>query len=481
MSSQKDITLSDIEQIVNALPETFTIADIKKKLGNRSDGLSRRLERILDGDDRFFNAPGKGFHRREAFFKSFRFAVTFDNWELSQNFLIPGHRFAPFLFEEVFPSDVTLMDNGSPIPMKQITLPLGQAFHYHMLLGSDNIFDFLVADSPANAHIRTQRGANEQVTLNVYDMTDFYARNEAVDGDAIICEVVDYHKGIINISLQSGSRRSVSARKAWVNACDDALTKVWERFEDYLDINEQLTWGMYYGGNDLANPACSLDEYIRLSLKITICAEGDHAVLIVRDDNAGNDDSYASEVNDMLSLSKGETGSLAGILKEIGTPVTLPEIDACILDECFARESDFDAIFRRIFGSTENICVDEIQQAYLYTYLEERFEDLHENYNRADDELKAPLRSEILEGVDAKLEFFRLLADTDADPEKLDQEDMHRLAEIDLRLDEMLKLLNSDKYTPDQVEIEKITEMVESRLDEQQELLDKLTANIKPR
>ena len=144
MSSQKDITLSDIEQIVDALPETFTIADIKKKLGNRSDGLSRRLERILDGDDRFFNAPGKGFHRREAFFKDFRFAVTFDNWELSQNFLIPGHRFAPFLFEEVFPSDVTLMDNGSPIPMKQITLPLGQAFHYHMLLGSDNIFDFLV-------------------------------------------------------------------------------------------------------------------------------------------------------------------------------------------------------------------------------------------------------------------------------------------------------------------------------------------------
>jgi hypothetical protein len=481
MSSQKDITLSDIEKIVNDLPETFTIADIKKKLGNRSDGLSRRLERILDGDDRFFNAPGKGFHRREAFFKGFRFAVTFDSWELSQNFLIPGHRFAPCLFEEVFPSDVILLDNGKPIPMKQITLPLGQAFHYHMLLGSDNIFDFLVADSPANAHIRTQRGANEQVTLNVYDMTDFYARNEAGDGDAIICEVVDYHKGILNISLQSGSCRSVSARKLWVNACDDALTKVWERFEDYLDISEQLTWGMYYGGNELANPACSLDEYIRLSLKITICAEGDHAVLIVRDDNAEAADSYASEVNSMLSLSKGETGSLAGILKEIGTPITLPEIDACILDECFARESDFDAIFRRIFGSTENICVDEIQQEYLYTYLEERFEDLHENYNRADDELKAPLRSEILEGVDAKLEFFRLLADTDADPEKLDQEDMHRLAEIDLRLDEMLKLLNSDKYTPDQVEMEKIAEMVESRLDEQQELLDKLTANIKPR
>ena len=83
--------------------------------------------------------------------------------------------------------------------------------------------------------------------------------------------------------------------------------------------------------------------------------------------------------------------------------------------------------------------------------------------------------------IEEKLEFFRLLSDTDADPETLDKTAMHRLAEIDLRLDEMLKLLNSGKYTPDQTEIEKITDMVESRLDEQQELLDKLTANIKPR
>ena len=479
MSSQNDITISDIEQIILSLPETFTIDEIKKKLGNRSDGLSRRLERMLDGDDRFFNAPGKGFHRRENFFDGFRFAVTFDSWEQSQGYLIPGHRFSPFLSAEIFPSEVTLLDNGTPIPQKEITLPLGQAFHYHMLLGSDNVFDYLLAESPANANLKSRCGANEQVTLTVYDMTDFYARNNASDGDAIICEVADYHTGILNISLQSGSTRSVSARKVWVDACDSALKRVCERFEDYLDISDQLTWGMYYGANELANPACSLDEYIRYSLKMTIRADGDHAVLAVRDDS--NADSYEGNLSDVISLSKGETGSLAGILKDMGNPITLPEIDAYILDECFARESDFDAIFRRMFGSAENICIDETQQAYLYTYLEERFEDLHENYNRADDEIKAPLRSDILEGIDAKLEFFRLLSDTDADPETLDKTAMHRLAEIDLRLDEMLKLLNSDKYTPDQAELDKITDLVESRLDEQQDLLEKLTENIKPR
>lgn len=478
MSSQNDISIGDIDRVLESMPEEFTIDDLKKKLGNRSDGLARRLERLLDGDDRFFNGIGGTFRRREEFFRGFKFAVTFDSWELEQGFLIPGHRFSAFLHNEVFPSEVVLLADGREIPQRGITMPLGQAFHYHMLLGSDNVFDFLLAESPANAGIRSSHHANEQVTLSVYDMSEFYKQHNASDGDALICEVSDYAKGILNVSFLRGSERSTARRKMWVAAFDKALGKVCERFEDYLDITDQLTWGLYYGGAELKSPDSSVDEYIRLSMKMSIRADGDHAVLAVRDD-AKNADTYESDPSDVISLSRGETGSLAAILKELGNPVTMPEIDACILDECFARESDFDAIFRRIFGAAENICVDETQQVYLYNYLEERFEELHENYNRADDELKAPLRADILEAVDAKLEFFRLLSDTDADPDNLDKELMHRLAEVDLKLDEMLKLLNSEKYTPDQVEIEKIAELIESRLDEQQELLEKLSDKIR--
>ena len=482
MSSQHDISITDIDRALEALPEAFTIGDLQKHLGNRSDCLARRLERLLDGDDRFFNIPGGAFQRREAFFKGFKFAVTFDSWELGQGFLIPGHRFSPFLHPEVFPSETTLLDDGKALSRKEITLPLGQAFHYHMLLGSDNIFDFLLAESPANAALRSGRNANEQVTLTVFDLSEFYRRNNACEGDAMICEVADYDKGVLTISFMPGGERSGARRRAWEQVFDEALTKVCDRFEDYLDIGEQLAWGLYYGGDVLRSPDCSIDEYIRLSAKMTIRADGDHAVLALRNEEKNpGEEITGNDVSDILTLSKGETGSLQGILKELGNPVTLPEIDAYILDECFARESDFDAIFRRIFGAAENVCTDEAQQAYLANYLEERFEELHGNYDRAGDEAKAPLRSEILEGIDAKLEFFKLLADVDADPEALDHEDMHRLAEIDLRLDEMLRLLNAPGYTPDQPELDKIASLVETRLDEQQELIEKLSSKIKSR
>jgi len=481
MSSQNDISITDIDRALETLPGAFTIGDLQKHLGNRSDGLARRLERLLDGDDRFFNIPGGAFQRREDFFRGFKFAVTFDSWEIGQGFLIPGHRFSPFLHADVFPSETVLLKDGKEIPRREITLPLGQAFHYHMLLGSDNVFDFLLADSPANAALRSSRGAGEQVTLTVYDLGELFRSSNASEGDALICEVADYHKGVLNVAFLPGSRRSSVRRKAWEEVFDEALTKVCDRFEDYLDITEQLAWGLYYGGDVLRSPDCSLDEYIRLSAKMTIRADGDHAVLAVRNEEKTADPEDAGSVSDILTLSRGETGSLQGIVRELGNPVTLPEIDAYILDECFARESDFDAIFRRIFGAAENVCADEAQQAYLANYLEERFEELHDNYDRAGDETKAPLRSEILEGIDAKLEFFKMLSDMDADPEAFDHEDMHRLAEIDLRLDEMLKLLNSVSYTPDQPELEKIAGLVETRLDEQQELIEKLSSKIKSR
>ena len=478
MSAQKDISINDIEQILETFPEKFTVAEIQKKLGNRSDGLARRLERLLDGDDRFFNRSKHEFIRREAFFTGRRFAVTFDAWELSQGFLLPGHRFAPFLSPEIFPSEVTLLWQNEPVPRREITIPLGQVFHYHMLLGSDNVFEYFLAESPANAGVRSKCSANEQVTLTVYDLSRFYQEHNAADGDALICRVLDYSKGILELSWQSGNDRKTSLRKEWVAAFDKALSSVCERFEDYLDIGDQLTWGLFYGREALEQPVCSLDEYIKLSLKITIRADGDHAVLAVRNDSE-NGENAPEDLSDILSLSRGETGSLSGILKELGNPVTLPEIDAYILDECYARESDFDAFFRRLFGAAEKLCVDETQQTCLYNYLEERFEELHENYNRADDELKAPLRADILEGIDAKLEFFRLLADTDADPAALDKEKMHHLAEIDLKLDEMLKLLNSSGYTPDEAELVKVAEMLDEQLDEQLELIEILTEKIR--
>ena len=49
---------------------------------------------------------------------------------------------------------------------------------------------------------------------------------------------------------------------------------------------------------------------------------------------------------------------------------------------------------------------------------------------------------------------------------------MKQLAEISTKLSETLKLLDNPSFTPDDHELEHLSEMVDARLDEQEEILE---------
>ena len=66
-------------------------------------------------------------------------------------------------------------------------------------------------------------------------------------GDALLAEITDYDAGTINISVIDGAERQNSAKTAWVNAMDEAVEKVVERFEEYLDIPDTVSYNHYFG------------------------------------------------------------------------------------------------------------------------------------------------------------------------------------------------------------------------------------------
>ena len=151
------------------------------------------------------------------------------------------------------------------------------------------------------------------------------------------------------------------------------------------------------------------------------------------------------------------------------------EIDSFILDNCHARELEFEDFFARAFGREKLNFTDEGQQAVFYNYIEDRFEELTGEYNRYDDEPKAPLRSTVMELVEDRLNFFDFLSNENASPEQLPHDEMHRLAEIAMQLNEILKLLNNPGFTPDNAELDRLTETVELRADDQDALIGRLT------
>ena len=461
-----DIDISAINSAIDNAGNEFTIADLMKTLANKSAAFANRIARILDGDDRFFSLDDK-FIRREHLFSSASFLITPDSWEICEKMLIPGHRFLPFTDRELFPSDAKLFWQGKEIAKREITAPLGKLFHYHTLLGSETVFDHLIAESPANSHLMHSVNATSPITLTVFDMSGIL--DDFSDGDALLAQIKDYQEGIINISVVDGAKRQNSAKKEWIHAMDEAVEKVVERFEEYLDIPDQLAWAVFYAKDTCLKPAASVDEFIISSRKVEIKADGDHAVLGLVGSRPANDDEQ-SDSQDVFSLSKGELDPNK-MFKELGSILTTVEIDSFILDCCYARETDFDDFFRRIFGEVTPEYADDAQKAALLNYLEEKFEEAFSTYNRADDEPKAEIRSMILEGVSDRMEFMRTISSFDRLP---DEKAMREIAEAAHQLEHILAAVNSPGFTPDAAELKQLSDRAEMLVDEQEQLMAKV-------
>ena len=461
-----DIDISVINAAVDNAGNEFTIPELMKSIGNKSAAFSNRLARILDGDDRFFSLDDK-FIRRDFFFADAEFLITPDSWENCEKMLIPGHRFIPFTDRELFPSEAELIFEGKAVPKKEITAPLGKIFCYHTLLGSETVFDHLVAESPANAHLMHSVNSASQVTLTVFDLSGI--TDDFTDGDALLAKVEDYSKGIISITRLDGAKRQNSAKKEWINALDEAIVKVIERFEEYLDIPDQLAWAAFYAGKEILSAKASIDEFIKSSRKVEITADGDHAVLSIVGSASDTEDGTEQQTNDIFTLSKGELDP-AKMFRELGSILSTTEIDSFILDCCYARETDFDDFFRRIFGEVTPEYADDAQKATLLNYLEEKFEETFSTYNRADDEPKAEVRSMILEAVSERMDFMKTAAGCENLP---DEKTMQNIAEIAHQLEHILGALNSPKFTPDDTELRRLADRAEELIDEQDELMSK--------
>ena len=469
MSDQAVFSSVDIEEKIAAAGDKFTLASVARALGApRSDALRRRLERFIESDNTFFHDRKWNCIKRSAFFNGRKFVITPDEWEIKEGVLFPGHRFLPYLSDNIFPSETELTLDGDIVKTRKVTLPLGQIFHYHLLLGSEQIFDFLIAEDPANAHLARHASSNEPVSLAVFDLADFYRKHNMSVGDAICCTVEDYDKGLISAEYLSAGQRSFNARKAGVAALDEAIKAVWEEFKDYPDIPEQLAWAEYYCNDQAKVKGASIDEFIASSTMVELRADGDHAILAIREENHESSDVVLPEG---LSISNAALDDPIKLLSGNGVPLTEAELDAFMLDAINRRESDIDGVYSRIFAHGELDIADDAQQAVLLNYLEERFENLMENYNRADDEPKAELRADLLEAVQGRLEYLAALGALDRDVNDRESATLKKLAEISTKLNEALKLLNNPAFTPDEIELEHLSTLVDAGLDEQEELL----------
>jgi hypothetical protein len=441
----------------------FTIAKILARLDIKPENLKAeeiRLERELDADDRLFkNENEDSYFLRSKFFTGREFVVTPGEIEIENNIIFPGHRFCVFCESEVFPSEVTLLDaEGKKLKTRQFSHEVTELIPYHIFLGSEQIFDYFIAENPKNTALLEEKTSRRDVTLNVFDLKEFFSKHDFTLGDALLLKVKDWNEGIFTFSYLSGSERRSSKIKEWIDDFGRAVEMVIDRFEDYLEIPDQLRWAFFMDAGLFAGKnSASLDEFYSGSDRIEINFESAHTVL-ARKIIAPDQD---FEIPDNIGISKGKINSLEELLADVNCPLKAVEIDSYILSCCYQGNPDFDSFFRRCFGMNKLSFADDAQEVIFLNYLEDRWETIFARYNRYQDQPKAEMREQILDIIDERLELFESLRSMNIAPEQLPEKNIRKIAEVSVYFTELLEVLNSESHTLKEEDAEEISGALE--------------------
>lgn len=461
----------------------FSIADVLARLEIAPENMEAeklRLERELDADDNLFkDSEKKLYFMRNKFFAGRKFIITPSEIEIENNILFPGHRFCTFCNEDIFPSEITLLDAKSKTELqtREFKHEVTELMPYHILLGSEQIFDYFIADNVANKALLDEKTSQRNVTLNVFDLKEFYKNNNFTSGDALLVTVKDWNKGIFSFNYLCGMERRNSKVKEWVNELGSAVEMIIDRFEEYLEIPDQLRWAFFVGGDILwGKDAGSLDEFYIHSDRIEInFSNASHAVL-ARKIVAQHTD---MEVPENVGISRGKISSLEELLEDVHSPLKAIEIDAYIMSQFYLGAPDFDAFFRRCFGMQKLSFADDAQEVIFLNYLEDRWETVSSQYNLHEDRPKAQLREQVLEFIDERLELLESLKSMDIDPAQLPEEEMNKMAEVSVYFTELLEVLNSENHTLKEEDSEEFAEAIGRMGETQGEQIDKINSYLK--
>ena len=438
---KKRISIGAIDHVLGNAPGIFKLSDIASQLNAPGDDeLLKRLEKLIDGDVNYFHTDDWECELKMHYFCRIPFAVTPEKWEIEQGVLFPPGRLTPFLTEDVFPSDAELLYDDEPLPKREITLPFSEALHYSMLIGHEEILDYLEADSDANSSLRSHLAPTTLVTMTVFDCRELYRELDFKEGDALILQLTDPDAGEFEINYRPLAERSGQSRGKWIRDYEKAMVKVVEKFRDYLEVPHQIGWAFYYGGEELAGAGASVEEFMQECDMIEMRTDGDHSVLALVE--SGGDEGEAKEdiLPEGLSISAGETSDFSVMLKQIGSSLSAEEVDGFILDNCAARDMTFDRFFARIFPHGEPEYADEAQEAVFLNVLEERMD--------------------------------HLAAHDDDEEHDHDHCHCHEMESLFSGLNSILKQLNTESYDPSEEELDQLRAKVEQFADRLEKLLD---------
>lgn len=410
-----------------------------------SKGVKASRDEIGDAaasSEYLFEVDSDFFCPRRTFFQDAQFRITPVKEEVEGGYLIPGHRFIPFISREVFPPEaqLLLLMDGTSVKTRKRPVPQPLAMSCLHFYGPGSAIDYLVFDDESNAH-RLVPPYTADVTMTTFDLRRFYKSSGFRPGDSLMVKVVDWLKGLYSIERAGAASDLVAARK-WTDSMESALSDAIDELETNGDCYEQLALAMRNAQEDdesislMENPPMALAAYFNLQQGLSVQTLGERALFWEKDG-----DLREEAVLEALDNPPEPKSELDAYFQFFGLSLSEDEVDAYMRDALFRGEEEAGLVLARTTAGRHLLFSSAEDQDRFHTLWNELWADVKADYDPSNDPFGA-VRSRMLLLNDKILATLRELDARDAGMEILSSAESFELGHVSSMVSAALVLFN---------------------------------------
>ncbi len=385
------------------------------------DAEDRLFDLAFDSDVLFYdenNRESDIFTPRQVAFKGAEFRVTPLEEEIAGGYLVPGHRFMPFLSMDVFPSEAVLtLPDGSTASTRTVQMPIQDVTRFLLFYGDSGSIDYLMNDSDENkpALLPSFEGL---VTMNVFDLKSFFAQCGFAHGDSLMLTVVDWLAGVFSVRHVPAKKGAIDFEETydWVQSLRDGFDETIEDSELDHDCNEQMARMLWIAECDketpsvLSNPPLSMAVFFNTQKELTLQTSGRVPFFWPKDMSI-----ESRMMNSLESDGLEPDNELDAAFISLGLSMNSDEAEAYMRDALSRGEQNSDAVLVRVIhGRTLQFPTANEQKEFMRLW-RELWDKIRSVYDPETDS-QSEVRSVFLGLNDQCVKVLRELDNSSIDP-----------------------------------------------------------------
>ena len=391
------------ERFLRTYCKLFTARDMGKYLSEMGiHASSRETESFLETHPLVFPLEKNYYITRAGAFTGELFSIKPTASEFAKGVFIAGDRCLPFVDSEMLSEALDFYIGGVKLPKKVAQFDSDEAIDMFILFGEEYAPQYIAAD-PANKDLDLvdhEFALPVAVNLTGVDISLLKEKYGFSKDDRLLCHVVDWDKGRIDIEIAHDSPKGDPFNKGmlgelrlrWYSTLEKLLLEGFDRLGPCGTIEEQLADVIFEHRVELCVPECgSLEEYVRSHAKKVAM---EYFGVETRLWKKGEDVPAVGKWNELQLQIAGQAASHIDLTKDFF--YTMPDfvVDEYIRDMLFRREENVDALFERMFP--EEYRLTGVEKKYMLLHLTERNGILRHDYNWFADQTSGPVRQRAL-------------------------------------------------------------------------------------